>query len=40
MTPHEKEQYKFDITIAIISCLGIGAVLGIIGIVVINKMKK
>jgi hypothetical protein len=29
MTPHEKEQYKFDITIAIISCLGIGAVLGI-----------
>jgi hypothetical protein len=29
MTPHEKEQYKFDLTIAIISCLGIGMVLGI-----------
>jgi hypothetical protein len=29
MTPQEKEHYKFDLTVAIISCLGIGAVLGI-----------
>jgi len=29
MTPKEKEEYKFDLTIAIISSLGIGFVLGI-----------
>jgi len=29
MTPSEKENYKFDLTVAIISCLGIGFVLGV-----------
>jgi hypothetical protein len=29
MTPNEKEQHKFHLTIAIISSLGIGFVLGV-----------
>jgi len=29
MTSSEKEQYKFDLTIAIITSLGIGLVLGV-----------
>ena len=29
MTPQEKENYKFDLTVAVITCLGIGIILGL-----------